>query len=58
MNTHEGREPHDVKFSVGTGTVVCTCGDYFETEWLGVTMPRNAVNLWAEHVRRSLMDAE
>lgn len=44
-------EAHDVKFHVGTGTVVCTCGAYFESERFGVTMPRSAVSLWAEHVR-------
>jgi len=44
-------EPHDVKFHIGTGIVVCTCGAYFEEFRHGVTMPRNAVNLWAEHVR-------
>lgn len=46
-------EPHDVKLHVGTGTVVCTCGAYFETERFGVTMPRSAVSLWAQHVRRT-----
>lgn len=44
---------HDVKFNVGTGTVVCTCGAYFESERYGTTLPRNAVALWAEHVRRT-----
>lgn len=44
-------DTHEVVFHVGSGTVVCSCGAYFESERLGVTMPRSAVSLWAEHIR-------
>lgn len=47
-------EAHDVKFHVGTGTLVCTCGDYFQSQSGQVFgIPRNAVSLWAEHVRQT-----
>lgn len=45
------RPKHDVKFHIGTGTVVCSCGAYFETEKMGVTVPKTAVAQWAEHIR-------
>ena len=49
-------EPHDVKFHIGTGMVVCTCGAYFQSQQVGIAMQRNAVSLWAQHVREQSGD--
>jgi hypothetical protein len=42
---------HHVEFHIGTSIVVCTCGAYFHSEPIALGMTRDAVDLWAEHLR-------
>lgn len=42
---------HDVKFNIGSGTVVCSCGAYFESDrGVYVAEPETAVKKWAKHM--------